>query len=112
MARVFIGVLRAELYIPGARTLKDRRRLTGSLVDRLRHRFDVAVALVGAHERAQQETLAVTAVGSSTPPLRQLMDMVAAHARQHPEVLVQDLDVEVFRWHAEHGRWNQEVDDG
>jgi len=39
-----IGLLTLEIHIPDARTLKDKRQVLRSLKDRLRSRFNVAIA--------------------------------------------------------------------
>jgi len=41
---VTIGVLHIDLMIPGARSLKDKRRVLKSLKERLRNRFNCSVA--------------------------------------------------------------------
>lgn len=112
MSRVFVGVLHAELYIPGARTLKHRRRAVNSLVDRVRHRFNCAVALVGESERPQQQALAVSIVGNDARLMGQILDQVSHFVRMDAEVLVQGVDVDVSRWHSPDGWWTEEQDDG
>ncbi|MCO4745179.1 MAG: DUF503 domain-containing protein [Proteobacteria bacterium] len=112
MSRVFVGVLTAELYIPGARTLKDRRRAVGSLVDRVRHRFDCSAALVGETERPQQQVLAVSVIGNDARHIGQILDRVSHFVRTDAEVLAQGLDVDVQRWHPATGWWTEENDDG
>lgn len=112
MSRVFVGVLHAELYIPGARTLKDRRRAVSSLVDRVRHRFDCSAALVGESDRPQVQELAVSVVGNDARLIRQILDRVSHFVRMDAEVMAQGVDVDVSRWHAPAGRWIQEADDG
>lgn len=39
-----IGVLHIDFLIPGARSLKDKRRVLKSLKDRMRNRFNCSVA--------------------------------------------------------------------
>ncbi len=39
-----VGLLTLEIYIPDAHSLKDKRQVIRSLKDRLRSRFNVAVA--------------------------------------------------------------------
>ena len=51
-----IGLLTLEIHIPDARSLKDKRQVLRSLKDRLRARFNVAVA-----ELDYQDTLAARA---------------------------------------------------
>jgi uncharacterized protein YlxP (DUF503 family) len=42
--RVFVGVLQVELAIPGARSLKEKRSVLKSLLERTRRKHGVAAA--------------------------------------------------------------------
>lgn len=112
MSRVFVGVLHADLHVPGARSLKDRRRAVVSMRDRVRHRFECSVALVGESDDPRSQALAVSVVGSDAPTLRQMLDQLRDYLHRDPDVLVHGVDVDVQRWHATAGWWTQENDDG
>jgi uncharacterized protein YlxP (DUF503 family) len=110
---VYVGVLHAELYIPGARTLKDRRRAVRSVLDRVRHRFECAAALVGETESPQQQALAASVVGNDARLLRSVLDQLRDYLARDAEVLLREVDVDVSRWHGNDGWWlQQENDDG
>lgn len=110
---VYVGVLHAELYIPGARTLKERRRAVSSVVDRVRHRFECSVALVGESESPQQQALAASVVGNDARVLRSALDKLRDYLSRDAEVLVHGVDVDVSRWQGSDGWWvHQENDDG
>jgi uncharacterized protein YlxP (DUF503 family) len=59
-----IGVLRLEIYLPFAGSLKDKRSALKSLKDRLRGKFNVAVAEVEPDEKWQRAWLGVSTVGT------------------------------------------------
>jgi uncharacterized protein YlxP (DUF503 family) len=61
---VFVGVGRLVLSIPGARSLKDRRRVVKSLKDRMRAKLPVSLAEVGELERYQVATLGLAVVSN------------------------------------------------
>lgn len=58
-----VGVLRLELHVPEAQSLKDKRSVIKRIKDQLRGRFNVAVAEVDANETWQRATVGVSAVG-------------------------------------------------
>ena len=58
-----VGVLRLELHVPTAQSLKDKRSVIKRIKDQLRGRFNVAVAEVDANETWQRATVGVSAVG-------------------------------------------------
>lgn len=50
-----LGFLKIEIYIPEARTLKDRRQVVKSIIDRIRHKYNVSIAELDeakVHKRA------------------------------------------------------------
>ena len=59
-----VGLLVVDLFISDALTLKDRRRVVKSLLDRLAHRHNVSVADMGPDGRPHNATLAVSAVAN------------------------------------------------
>ncbi len=58
--RVAICVL--ELHIPGATSLKAKRQVTKSLVQRLRNRFNVSITETGDHDLWQRVELGMAVV--------------------------------------------------
>lgn len=60
-----VGVCVMELHLPGCRSLKDKRRVVKSVVERLRPRFNVAVAEVGLHDVWNQAELGICTVADN-----------------------------------------------
>lgn len=71
--RVYRGSLIADLVLPQARNLKERRGPLRALVQKLRNQ-DFAVAQVGPTDLRQRVFLAVTAVSGSDSLLESLLD--------------------------------------
>lgn len=59
-----IGVLTLELRVEGSHSLKEKRHVVQSLKDRLRHKFNVAVAEIDHQDLWQRATLAAVTVSS------------------------------------------------
>jgi len=59
-----VGLLSLELYIPGARSLKDKRMVLRGVKDRLR-KFNVAVAEVAHHDLWQRAGLGVVTISTT-----------------------------------------------
>lgn len=58
-----VGVLRLEVRLPSAQSLKDKRSVVKSVKDQLRGRFNIAVAEVEPNETWQRAMLGVSALG-------------------------------------------------
>jgi uncharacterized protein YlxP (DUF503 family) len=63
-ARVALGTV--ELHLPAVGSLKDKRHVLKGLKERVRARFEVAVAEVDHHDLWQRATLAVAYVSDDS----------------------------------------------
>jgi len=59
-----VGICKLTFYLPEAASLKEKRQIARSLSDRLRSRFNVAVAEVEDADRRQQLTLGIACVSN------------------------------------------------
>ncbi|MBE3597989.1 MAG: DUF503 domain-containing protein [Limnochordaceae bacterium] len=71
-----VAVASAELWISGSESLKDRRRVTRAVVDRLRARYNVSVLEMDEPLTWQRARLAVACVSHDEHLARELMDSV------------------------------------
>lgn len=90
-----IGVLEIRLVVREAQSLKDKRRVVKSLKDRLRSRFDVAVAEVGHQDSRQQATLGVAVVGNDESVLGSVLNKVVDFVRLNPNAALCDYSIEM-----------------
>ena len=91
-----VGVCHLTLAIAGSASLKDKRRVVKSLTERVRNRFNVAVAEVDAHEIWNTAVLGVVCVSTG----RAHADEVLAHVVDfvqsgHGDAELVDYSVEV-----------------
>jgi uncharacterized protein len=77
-----VGLLTLELHLPASVSLKDKRKVLQSLQNRLRSRFNVAVAEVGHQELWQRASVAVVSVAAHRQLLDQLFDSVVSDAEK------------------------------
>lgn len=75
-----LGMLTLEIRLPYAHSLKDKRSVVQSLRDRLRARFNVAVAELDHQDVWQRATLGVASVSNSQPMLESLFQQVLAES--------------------------------
>ncbi|MBF0160923.1 MAG: DUF503 domain-containing protein [Magnetococcales bacterium] len=71
-----VAVLEVRLDLPGVRSLKEKRGIVKSLLERLRHRFQVAVAEVAHQDHWQTAGLGVAAIGNDVAVLQGWMQKV------------------------------------
>jgi len=63
-------------YIPHAMSLKDKRQVCRSLLDKTRQKFNVSAAEVGTQDMRQTLTIGVSLVSGEYAHARQSMDAV------------------------------------
>lgn len=93
---MFVGVARLVISIPGAQSLKDRRRVVKSLKDRIRAKMPVSVAEVGDLERYQVSTLGVAVVSNDAARCSEVMDSVVRMARGARDAVLADVATEIM----------------
>ena len=72
-----IGLLTLEIYIPDARSLKDKRQVLRSLKDRLRRQFNIAIAELDHQETWQRALVGVVSISADTRHLEASLEKVA-----------------------------------
>lgn len=90
-----VGLLTLEIHLPYSHSLKERRAVLRKLRDRLRSRFNVAVAELDHRDVWQLATLGVVSVSDS----QQLLDAVFQDVLHESErILGEDVrhDIEFF----------------
>ena len=71
-----IALLSVELFLPGARSLKDKRMVLRRIKDRL-GKFNVAIAEVEHQDLWQRATLGVVSIGESSEAVDRALASVA-----------------------------------
>jgi len=78
-----IGVLLVEIHFPQARSLKDKRRELAGLKDRLKNRFNAAVAEVDFHEMWQRTAIGIATLNRDRAVVDRTLDAVLRDLEGH-----------------------------
>jgi uncharacterized protein YlxP (DUF503 family) len=71
-----VGVLTLELRLDNSHSLKDKRHVVKSLQERLRHKFNVAVAEIDYQDLWQRAAVAAVTVSSDRTHAAQVLQSV------------------------------------
>lgn len=93
---MIVGVLRIELAVFEAQSLKDKRQAIKGLKQRLRDRFNVSVAEVDHHELHQRCTLGLAMVSTETRATHSQFDKMVELVRRAPRVSLLDYQREFY----------------
>jgi hypothetical protein len=75
---MMVGVARITWRLHENHSLKEKRRVLKSIIEKSRHRFNVTVAEVADQDLHQRATLGVAVVGSDSRVLNSLLDRIIA----------------------------------
>ena len=93
-ARVALGTV--ELHLPDALSLKDKRHVLKGLKQRVRARFEVAVAEVDHQDSWQRATLAVVYVSNDSRHANEVVSKALDFIEAHVEGMVIGESVELL----------------
>jgi hypothetical protein len=98
---MFVGVLRLTFQIPGARSLKDRRRVVRSFRDRVQARTRAAIAEVGGSDEYQRAVFGVAVVANEAARCDELLSVVASMAATVRDAILTDRSTEIIPFGSE-----------
>ena len=73
---MFVGIVRIELHLPAAASLKDKRSVVRSLKERIRERVHAAVAEVDHQDLWQRAALGVAVVSGEHRQVEEMLQSV------------------------------------
>jgi uncharacterized protein YlxP (DUF503 family) len=73
---MIVAVARITLIIPENNSLKGKRKVVRSLIEKVRHRFDAAIAEVDSHDLWQRAELGLALVGNEEKMLHTRVQQV------------------------------------
>ncbi len=102
---MFVGVLRLTLHLPDPGSLKSKRHLLRSAIDRVKARFNVSIAEVADNDLWQKSVVGVAAVGNDHAFVNETLDKVADFvASMHGgQLLLTGRDIEIVPYGDELG---------
>ena len=106
---MIVGAAVVELHVHASQSLKQKRGVVRSVVQRVRNRFNVAVAEIGGQDTWQRAVLGITTTGIDRTQVRGVLTPVLVFIEDLHLAEVTDSDIELLELCYE-GR--DEDDDG
>jgi len=91
-----VGLCTLELYIGEADSLKDKRRVLKSILDRVRGRFNVSIAEIGQQDLWQRATIAFACISNDSGHTNQVINNVVKFIEKQNQAQVTDYRIETF----------------
>jgi uncharacterized protein YlxP (DUF503 family) len=108
---MIVGASVVELHIEGCSSLKAKRGVVRSVAQRVRNRFNLAVAEVGGQDTWQRAVLGLAAAGSDRVTVRRVLDRAATFIEELHLAEVRNVDVEVLELPHAEGLWDPDGPD-
>lgn len=94
---MYVAAARINIHIPASQSLKDKRRVLRSLIDRAHARFNAAVAEVGGQDTWQVAEIGVSIVSSSATHAEEKLDQLVRFIEQFsPEAIVTGIESDMI----------------
>jgi hypothetical protein len=91
-----VGTLIIQIPLPGIGSLKDKRRIVKSLVERLQSRFNVSAAEVEAQDSHRIAVIGLAAVANDGAFVGRQLDTILDFIRNDNRIVVGKIDREIF----------------
>jgi uncharacterized protein YlxP (DUF503 family) len=96
-----LGSLVIQIPLPGVGSLKDKRRIVKSVIERLQSRFNVAIAEVAAQDSHRIAVVGLAVVANSGEFVHQQLDAILQFIRQDNRIVVGKIEREIFHLDVE-----------
>ncbi len=73
---MIVGLLTLDLHIPESHSLKSKRMVIKSLIDRIRNKFNVSVAEVDANNLWQRSVIGIAYVANETVIINKVFEKI------------------------------------
>lgn len=89
-----LGTVVIQLYIPGCRSLKEKRGVLQKLIKHLRNNFNVSVAEVDKNDLHQSAEIAIVVVSNDRAFANAVLSKVVNRVEREPACYMQDYTLE------------------
>jgi uncharacterized protein YlxP (DUF503 family) len=92
---MFVGICKLELHLMDGNSLKEKRQVIRSIVERLKNRFNISIAEVGHMDIIRRSTIGFTVVSNEKAYIERLMGKVINFIDLDTRVQIINLDKEI-----------------
>ena len=91
-----VGTMKIILHLHANRSLKGKRKVVRSMVDKVKHKFNVSIAEVGSNDKWQRIELGVSAVGNDRRHIDTSLDNILSYVESLYLAEIVDSSVEII----------------
>ena len=91
-----VGVCEIHLHLPEVTSLKGKRKVIKGLKDRIKHRYNVSISELNAHDKWQRAVLGVAYINRDQTTIDHILHSVVGVIESTPAVWLTDYFIEFF----------------
>jgi hypothetical protein len=92
---MLVGTLLVQVYIPGATSLKDKRKVVKSVIHRVQNRFNVSIVELDYANLWQRTTIGVAMAGNDKEYIQRQLQLVLNFLDSEPRWEVVEVELGV-----------------
>lgn len=92
MIRMYTLSAKLIFYISHAASLKDKRQVCRSLIEKTRKRFNVSIAEVDTQDKHQRMTIGIAVVSGDAAHARRSLDEVIRYMEEHADAELAEVE--------------------
>lgn len=93
---MIVGTMKIVFHIHDNRSLKGKRKIVKSMVDKVKNKFNVAIAEIGSNDKWQKIELGVSTVGNDRRHIDKSLNNILAFLESLYLAEMVDLNTEIF----------------
>lgn len=97
MSKAIIGLCTLQFYIPGVTSLKEKRGILKSMINRLDNKFNVSIAEIDHQDKWQSAIVAFVCVSNSTVQVQKTINNAINWIEAfNPDLVITHQDIEIL----------------
>ncbi|MEO0237422.1 MAG: DUF503 domain-containing protein [candidate division WOR-3 bacterium] len=91
-----VTIAKIELFMRESQTLKDKRRVIKSLIERIKNRYNVSIAEVGDNDSCKKSTIGIAIVSNDTKFNDRQLKEIINFIDSNPLVMIIKSEIEIW----------------
>lgn len=93
---MIIGTAKIYLYANWVHSLKEKRMIVKSLVDKVKHRYNISIAEIENQDMHQTVVIGIACVSNNTRHANCMIQNVVEYIEDNTEALVEKVEIEIL----------------
>jgi uncharacterized protein YlxP (DUF503 family) len=90
---MYVLSARLTFHIPNASSLKDKRQVCKSIIEKAHHQFNVSIAEVDTQDIHRTLTIGIAVVSGDNAHAQQSLDTIIRYAEQHADAELINIEI-------------------